>query len=215
MLGDPQFVGFRGNLYQVHGLNGTVYNVLSDVEVQLNVRFVFLSTGVCPPVSVITKCWTHPGSYFGEFAVQTRTGIRLLVLPGAAAEGIALVTFDERNVPLSTAAANYTSADGSITLSVRSRWQLRVRCGNYHLQLINSDQFINLESIRVDNWTRLASILQPHGLLGQSCRYTPTSPGLDIAAVEGRVDDYAETENDTFGSSFLYNKFIPKARVWP
>ena len=177
-LGDPQFVGFRGRSYQVHGLDGAVYNVLSDAEVQLNARFVFLDSGVCPPTAVATKCWTHAGSYFGEVALQTLTGGRLLVQAGGAADGLAAVLLDGQPLALPDAATsvNHSSADGSITVRVRSRWQLDVSGGNYELQLANSDRFINLESVRVVSWTRMSSVLQPHGLLGPKAGATNSPP---------------------------------------
>ena len=43
--GDPQFVGLRGQNYQVHGVSGDIYNIVSDADLQYNSRFVFLNSG--------------------------------------------------------------------------------------------------------------------------------------------------------------------------
>ena len=40
--GDPSFCGLRGQLFQVHGLDGGVYNLISDAAFNLNSRFTFL-----------------------------------------------------------------------------------------------------------------------------------------------------------------------------
>jgi hypothetical protein len=48
VVGDPQFVGLRGQSYQIHGVSGEIYNLVSDGDVQYNSRFVFLDQGECP-----------------------------------------------------------------------------------------------------------------------------------------------------------------------
>ena len=50
VLGDPMFTGLLGQVYQVHGMDGAVYNLISEPACQVNARFVFLSSGVCPTV---------------------------------------------------------------------------------------------------------------------------------------------------------------------
>ena len=205
-LGDPQIVGFLGQSFQVHGLDGGVYSVISDEETQLNARFVFLSSGSCPPVSVLrTQCWSHSGSYFGEVAVQSSSGARLLVQSGAAADGLSLLQLDGQTLELTGGAANLSSADGSLTVRLYSRWQLHVTVGVYELEMDNSDRFLNLAAVRVRDWSRLSQRLQPHGLLGQTWRRS--SAGLEVRQVEGLVDDYLEADSDIFGSRFLFNKF--------
>ena len=43
--GDPVFQGFHGQQYEVHGLPGKVFNLISARSVQLNSRFIFLDEG--------------------------------------------------------------------------------------------------------------------------------------------------------------------------
>ena len=73
ILGDPQFVGLRGQLFQVHGIDGVVYNIISDPLFQLNARFAFLAESQSCPVMLSTgmesdACWSQPGSYLSQLA---------------------------------------------------------------------------------------------------------------------------------------------------
>ena len=111
-VGDPQFYGFRGQSYQVHGIDGEVYNIISDANVQINGRFAFLqqarqcvkkqdirrtdadgtssaaaAASVERRLAVPIQCWSHPGSYIGQLSVQTALGVRLVLQPGAASVG--------------------------------------------------------------------------------------------------------------------------------
>ena len=128
-LGDPQLKGFRGQSYQVHGLDGGVYSVISDREVQLNALFTFLDAGRCPPAQVKTQCWSHPGSYFGQVALRTAAGARLLLMSGGAEDGFARVEMDGQVVAL-TAGVKVVSADGSCycTRSTPGRCACRRAC---------------------------------------------------------------------------------------
>lgn len=50
--GDPEFVGFRGQSYQIHGKDGFIYNVISDPFVEMNTRLKFLTQGKCPAAAI-------------------------------------------------------------------------------------------------------------------------------------------------------------------
>ena len=43
VVGDPFFVGLLGQQYQVHGIDGAVYSLISLQYMQLNSRFSFLA----------------------------------------------------------------------------------------------------------------------------------------------------------------------------
>ena len=72
IVGDPQFVGLRGQQYQVHGIDGAVYNLISERSTQVNARFAFLTQGSCPVIGGVadSNCWSHPGSYLAELSFQ-------------------------------------------------------------------------------------------------------------------------------------------------
>ena len=35
VVGDPQFIGLRGQSYQIHGVDGEIYNIVSDADLQI------------------------------------------------------------------------------------------------------------------------------------------------------------------------------------
>lgn len=202
-VGDPQFSGFRGQSYQVHGIDGQVYNVLSDPNIQLNARFVFLESGRCPTIEgkKPIACWTHPGSYFGEVGVQTSTGDRILVRAGTAEDGLELV--DVNGLQL-IPGKNYTFSTFNISCHVDG-YGLTLNLGVYTLHIESSDAFLNILSVVVSDWHLLTTQLQPHGLLGQTWKSRKHNHG-SANVLEGKVDDYAEEKNDLFGTAFLFGR---------
>ena len=201
VLGDPHFIGLRGQSYQVHGIDGAVYSMVRDnTGVRINALFVFLSSGRCPPAHTIsTACWTHPGSYLAEVGVRSAGGAELRVTSGAAEHGfssvvlngVAVAVGDEVTVPLDDLSLHYASTH-SLTLSV----------GNYRVTLHNSDFFVNLAAFSVRDWAALAS-QRCHGLLGQTWRVPLHSDRLTALPIAGSVDDYAEANNELLGGAFV------------
>ena len=88
----------------MHGVAGGVYSLISEQHLQVNARFVFLSSGECPPVLDVvpssaspSACWSHAGSYVGELSIQAVVDGRVhaaLVVAGAAVSGFAMVQVD-------------------------------------------------------------------------------------------------------------------------
>ena len=223
VLGDPQFVGLRGQHFQVHGMDGEVYNLIVDREnsgsgsesesssangstndgaasgagvMLVNARFRFLTSGRCPAISEPTNCWSHPGSYLGEVGVVSAAGSRLHVVSGDWSVGFSAVTLD--GAPLLVGSA--VSVNG-LSVHVKSSYELSVSIGNFELTLDNSDRFINIAHVRVHHWSALSS----HGLLGQTWR-TPSKgrANSQLKCIEGDVDDYVEKSGDLFGSDLVY-----------
>jgi len=93
--GDPLFVGLRGQKFQIHGVDGGVYNLISEPHFQVNSRFVFLSSGQCPSSQGRKRnCWTHPGSYLGELGLQYQVHsdmYTILIVAGRADQGFEIV----------------------------------------------------------------------------------------------------------------------------
>ena len=218
-VGDPLFVGLCGQVYQVHGMDGAVYSLLSQSSLSINARFVFLTSGRCPVVNGerLHYCWSHPGSYFGAVSVQTATGDRLELLAGSASQGYARVALNGRE--LSVGNGSLVEGYGMSVLRSTSH-ALHIVVGNYELRLENSDAFINLVAIRVTDWQQLLAVDQPHGLLGQTwsneaCtadkrrqRQTNADGTMSLPhVIEGDVDDYATSSDDLFATDCMYNKF--------
>ena len=198
ITGDPQFVGLRGQSYQVHGLDGGVYNLISEQNTQINSRFVFLTEGECP-TEAPAACWSHPGSYMGDMSFQAIVDGKLhaaLVSSGPAKKGFASVQMDGKALKVGE-----TASFGSFSLTYSSTHGVQVSVENYSLQLTNSDMFLNMAlSAKV-----ALSQLQSHGLIGQT--HANKVYKSAIRYIEGEVDDYLITDSDVFGSDCVYNRF--------
>ena len=217
VVGDPQFVGLRGQSFQVHGMDGAVYALISDPHTQVNTRFVFLDgPRPCPVLPSTGKpaatCWSHPGSYLGELAVKTSAGDRVHIVAGSAAEGFGAVTVNGKplavgrnhalhhlnnNVPAGTVLHNNTH-------------ELTLRCSYFALTVENIDGFVNLRSLAVLDgaWPRL----QAHGLLGQTWQWKRYSGA--VKEIEGEVDDYVVSgADDIWSDSFLFSRFESEAHM--
>jgi len=199
IVGDPQFVGLRGQSYQVHGVAGEVYNIVSDSDVQYNSRFVFLTAGDCPVVEgkKLPGCFSHPGSYLGELGLKTRTGDKIRIVAGPAAEGFAAVELNGRMLEIGEIVE---LSDGVGSISRQNTHQITVSIGVWTFEFENSDMFIN-QRVKVSDARQLRS----HGLLGQTWRQR-TYPN-PIKYIQGAVDDYVIRDGDIFGDSFIYNAF--------
>ena len=230
VLGDPAFVGLLGQQYQVHGLAGSVYSLISDAEVQVNSRFTFLQSAECVRDSEgvpLFVCHSHAGSYLQSLAVRTAAGHRVWLSSGSAVQGFSAVTVrmaGQMASNRSLSVGESVKMGGGPTPSA-SRGQLEVRfidlrtvavlhAGVFSLVVQNSDSFLNLLSLSVDDgqWSRVRRQLQPHGLLGQTWQRR-ADKGKEVAEVEGYVDDYAERAGDMFGCGTLFNKFECRSDV--
>ena len=200
-VGDPQFVGLRGQSYQVHGVDGAVYNIISDKNLQVNSRFTFLTKGDCPMVDgeKASNCWSHPGSYMGEMSFQAVVDGKLhaaLITSGTAVKGFAQVQMDGKALKVGDKVSF-----GTFSVSLVSTHQVSVQTEQFDFQLTNSDMFIN-QQLRA----KVAlSKLTAHGLLGQThSSKTHSSP---LRFIEGDVDDYVIADSDIFGDDFVFNQF--------
>ena len=201
VVGDPQFVGLRGQSYQVHGMDGGVYNLITESASQVNSRFVFLTEGECPVLAGVrqSSCWSHPGSYMGDMSFQAIVDGKLhaaLVTAGSAKNGFAQVQMDGKQLSVGDKVAF-----GSFSIELTSAFELTVTLDNYSVQLSNSDMFLNLALTA----TKPLSQLDSHGLIGQT-HSTKTYKSL-IKYIDGEVDDYMIGDSDVFGTDFPFNKF--------
>ena len=211
VVGDPQFVGLLGQSYQVHGIDGAVYNLISDVQVQVNARFTFIDQGQClrdASDNLLFICWSHPGSYLSQLAVHTAAGDSVVVSAGAAEHGFSSVAVNGVTMEigemtsLHRAALNLTA----LTITYTNLRTLTVaNAGLYTLTIQNSDHFLNILQLEVASMRRLRDVVQSHGLLGQTWRLR--RDGKEVRVVEGVVDDYVVSEGGVLGCDFVYNKF--------
>jgi len=200
VVGDPQFVGLRGQRFQVHGIDGAVYNLISEQSTQVNARFVFLSSGACPVFNGVaaSDCWSHPGSYLGEVSFQQLVDgqiHKLLVTAGPASVGFASIVLDGKRLAVGAA-----SAVGSLAVAFSSSHLVSIRTEHFSFELSNSDMFVNQAVAALVPLDSLAA----HGLLGQTHVMSTDSAAKCIA---GDVDDYAIADRDIFGDEFIFNQF--------
>ena len=210
--GDPQFVGLRGQSFQVHGIDGAVYALLSSPSTQLNARFTFLDSGVCPPSFIIhTQCWSHPGSYLGAVSVQERVvgvesvdgvaGVQqLLVEAGPSALGFTAVQLNGRRLQV----GERVQLSDTFWVHVESSHRLSVRVQHFVVELDNSDGFINQRLSPVIPLQQLADH-RVHGLLGQTHSTPPLHTQGAISHLEGEVDDY--TVSHLMASDCFFDRF--------
>jgi len=199
VIGDPQFVGLRGQNYQVHGVSGEIYNIVSDSDLQYNSRFVFLEKGECPVVDGRKQksCWSHPGSYLGELGLKTKSGDRIHLITGSAKYGFESVSVNDKEILVGE---TVLLADNMGSVSRNSTHLASVQVGNWDFAFENSDMFVN-QRVRVLD----SRALRSHGLLGQTWR-SATYPNA-IKYIQGTVDDYVIRDNDIFGDNFVFNAF--------
>ena len=200
--GDPQFVGLRGQSFQVHGIDGAVYALISEPNMQLNARFTFL-TGPRPcPIMPSTgqhsqACWSHDGSYLSELAMRVKqTGEMVRVVAGTASKGFERVEVNGKRL-----AVGDTTPTSSVQLT--STHELVLTAGSFSIDVECVDGFVNLRSVRP---TVPFGRLRSHGLLGQT--WSAQRHQSTLKVVEGEVDDYVLTEDDgLFGTDFMYSRY--------
>jgi hypothetical protein len=206
IAGDPQFTGLRGQQYQVHGIPNEVFSIISDTDLQYNARFVFLSRGLCPVMAegkrLRTPCFTHPGTYLGEMALQNADGDRLHLMAGPASTGFSSVTLNGEQLQRQSVQSLLTSRPHASFVVLNSSHVVTVQMGNFWLEFSNSDLFINQQVRMID--TRSQS---SHGLLGQTWSAAIHDATATIPWIEGNVWDYAMADHEMFSHRFLFNRF--------
>jgi len=206
IVGDPQFIGLRGQKYQIHGIDGAVYNLISDATMQFNARFVFLGEGRCPTIgethsaiSPLSNCFSHSGSYIGELGFQQVVGKEvstIFIKAGPASTGFSSVKFNGKE--LQTGQINSIE---TFSLNYTTSHTIKVQTSLFSFEFDNSDNFINQ---RFSPNVRL-STLNAHGLIGQTSRVA-VNPGA-IPYIEGEVDDYVIVSDNILGNDCMYNRF--------
>jgi hypothetical protein len=202
ILGDPQFVGLRGQSYQIHGIDGGIYNLVSSPETQVNAEFKFLSEGQCPVIDGVTanNCWSHAGSYLSKVGVQQIVDNKihqLTIVAGPASQGFASIELDGHIVNAGTA---FDDTDAFSVERVSSH-RVLVKTQQFIFTFDNSDMFLNQAvASRIP-----LSQLRAHGLFGQTHAAKLYASALKYIA--GDVDDYLVADNNLFGTDFVFNQF--------
>ena len=211
--GDPQLVGLLGQSFQVHGINGAVYNFVTHARLQLNARFLFLG-GMAGDYQCVgdTDCWSHPGNYISAIGLSQRLGteqvVHIQVVAGSAAVGFSAITVNGAVLSLPSASIHEWSSASTgevVQLELHGTHSLSITTPLLSFRFDNSDGFLNYElSARV-----ALNQLHTHGLLGQTWQIVNRQlQGRSKLPIEGDVDDYAISGDDIFGSEHTFNRFM-------
>ena len=206
--GDPQFIGLRGQSYQVHGMDQEVYNLISHPTLQLNSQFHFLSHGECPTYTIgqlsalRRNCWSHPGSYISQVGLMvkspTQPTVHVKLVSGGRRQGFTAVLVD--NAPLRVQ-GSYEADEAELTVSYAHSHIVIVQTALFRFVFYNSDFFINQETTPTTSLDAVALT----GLLGSTSQGPYNNS--ELKWVEGRVDDYLIQERELFGVDFMYNLY--------
>lgn len=213
--GDPQFNGFQGQAFQVHGVSGNVYNLFSSAKLQVNAQFVFLDEGHCDK-SMNTLCYSHPGSYISAVGIQFKQGTyenatQILLESGRWNQGLhAHVNGRDSRVG---SAAKHLLVKGA-SMAHTSNSQIKINTAALTMTVTNSDRFLNLDMELVDTFltaenvascewpVKRATYDEPNGLMGN----TWCQRAIESDKLESNIDDYVVADG-IFGKSFQFNKF--------
>ena len=234
VTGDPVFVGFHGQRFLVKGLAGRAYNVLSLPTLQLNTRFVALSTGSALNASAqslartrqsrlislltgqkagsagtvdtlpSTTSWSHDGLYIGETGVQV-DGHRLLVQPGAYVDGFEAVELDGVAVQVSSEAVQLSAGSH---IRRYSSSVLRITTPDVSFTLVNSDHFLNIHSAELTTPRHTAQHI--HGLLGQTADEHWTVEHTAAFKQHLEADFVLPEPHTVWSTSFPHNRYVPR-----
>jgi len=209
---DPQFTGFQGQNYQVHGMPDEYFNLITSQQFQLNSKFVYLANGNCDYNN--TACWTHPGTYHSQLGLMFRDTFsnkvdRIQLISRANQLGLTVFLNDIR-LHVDSVPIHLASNTSSLTFDRYDR--VTISTSQFKLSAVNADNFMNLDSALLDTELlklgsrpafakTVPSSRRIHGLLGQTWVVN------DHARVyEGSVEDY-NLQDGIFGVSFPYNLF--------
>lgn len=212
VCGDPQFSGFNGQSFQVHGTSGSIYNVISTPALQYNALFTYLESGKCRRG---TQCFSHPGNYFGEVGLMIAEGDnvkRVEVISGDVDTGLT-IKIDEVAVPVSAEPIVF----GNSTLTFSDAFQFFVDTPEFNFRIQNSDRFLNqdvsiapalakeiVEYKKASRQGQTSSIALPHGILGQT--WNTAVYNNRWKHIEGQLFSYVLADG-LFGTDFAYNRF--------
>jgi len=197
-----------GQKFQVHGIHGSVYNLISHSHLQVNGLFSFLRSGQCPVSHPDILCWSHPGSYISTlgFMIRQTNGqvITVQVVAGDAAKGFAAVTV--QNVSMSLSPAFHSlSIDQSVTLTIVDSHHLTLSTPSFIFSIDSSDDFLNQKIQPTSSLSRMARD-EYHGIIGQTMM-NKIYPRNQVKYLEGIIDDYLITEQNIFGQEFTFNQW--------
>lgn len=208
IIGDPQIVGMQGQDFQVHGMPDEIFNMITYPNLQVNARFVYLSSGACH--DNFTACFAHPGTYISEEGIRLGSD-KIHVQAGSFKKGLTVSVNGKKITDKKTSVKL-----GSVELLNHRR--VVVKTPIMAITISNSDKFLNQETQLYDSkllglgaerkvlgdGESFHSEIPLHGLQGQTWRNIEYPSGLDY---EGSISDYHVTSGNLYGTEFVFNQF--------
>lgn len=227
VLGDPSFVGFNGQRFQVHGIPARFFNLLSTPTLQMNALFTMLVDGEsmtagqmkAARVSAqlqsmknkqayplpLTTAYSHEGTFLSDMALKftsaDKTVVQVRATAGAYTTGFSTVTVNGVTVAVSTEAVE-VAAGMYVTLSTPSI--LTIDTPAVSFTLANADRFFNIEQAVLN--VAYTADSQMDGLLGQTA-----SADWKVESTrefkQHMVYDYLLADMDGFSDDFVSNMY--------
>jgi len=207
IVGDPQIYGLQGQGFQVHGIPDEIFNLITYPNLQVNARFVYLSSAECN--DNFTACFAHPGTYIGEEGIRLGND-KIHVKAGSFKKGLTVSVNGQR------INGHQSLKLGSV--NIMSHRRVVVQTPIVTLTISNSDKFLNQESslhdkkllklgasrIVLADGEQFHPEVPLHGLQGQTWRNVEYPSGLEY---EGSINDYHVADGNLFGTDFIFNQF--------
>jgi len=199
VTGDPEFVGFLQQKYEIHGVPNQVFNIITSPLLQYNALFVYIghaSERECNATR--THPWTHAGTYLGKLGFITGTD-RIQIDSGDCITGVKSVLVNGKKVSVGSTVELAPRAGQPQSIVYKDQFTVIVHTAEVDITLTNSDNFFNQQ---VEFTAFGEQDPKMHGLLGQ----TWMDNGHKV--IVGTSADYMVQDEDLFGTDFVFNKFI-------
>lgn len=194
-IGDPHFVGYNGESYDVMGIPNRFFNILSDYNVQCNAFF--------------KECKVKHGRTHLE-----TMGFKI----GTPETGLTKIIYSAKEPPIFQDSIiskgfrqSFYSGIGSIKGEIRFDGEtLRIDTGNYFFNLSREIEWHEQVIVLKSSINQKVGKINPHGILGQTANFKrkklakyKAKQGEGI--IEGTFRDYRV--KSLFDDSFIFNRF--------
>ena len=234
VLGDPQFVGFHAQAFQVHGIPGRYFNLLTTLTLQLNALFTMLVDGQSMTAGQmqaervisqlqslkggpshplpLTTAYSHEGTFLAEmglkFTAADGATVQVRAVAGAYTTGFATVTVNGIDVAVGAEAVQ-VAAGMLVTFTTPSL--LTIDTPVLSFTLVNADRFFNIEQATLN--TPYTGDSQMDGLLGQTANPAWTVERHSAEFREHQLMDFLIAEHDIFSSDFAASLYRDNNRL--
>jgi len=221
VAGDPAFVGFHGQKFQVHGIPSRHFNLLSTPTLQVSSTFTYITEGesmtggqqkaarLAAQIKQtknklfyslpLTTAFSHEGTFLTEIGMKFNNN-KVYVQSGSYTTGMKSVTLNGKDVSVSF---EPLSLGNGFYLTRPTPSVLRLDTPELSFDLVNSDNFFNIESATLSHELSVDTMID--GLLGQTANKDWKIENTKEFK-EHMVMDYL-IQGDLFGDDFVANQF--------